>query len=121
MLLHALRATINGVESTPPDSCSLRERENRFSVACIALAHDASNVPVGGSKLAPMKAPLDAPERQIIRSWNANGRVTGVDVVPEFREPTAPGAIAPASVIFICKARVREQTGRMEPPRVERH
>ena len=39
----------------------------------------------------------------------------------ECREPTAPGATAPASVIFICTARIREQTDVMEPQRVESH
>jgi hypothetical protein len=46
----------------------------------------------------------DAPEQEIIRSWNVN-------------EPAAPGAIAPASVIFVCKTRGAGQTARMEPHR----
>jgi hypothetical protein len=72
-------------------------------------------------------------EEQIIRSWNANTkpwsraiqtgsiqsrtlvswfsmlRRSGFEVL-QCREPTAPGAAAPASVILICKARIREHT-----------
>jgi hypothetical protein len=52
----------------------------------------------------------DARELQIIRSWNANAR-PWVKAI----EPAAPGAIAPASVIFVCKTRGAGQTARMEP------
>jgi hypothetical protein len=55
-----------------------------------------------------------------LESWFSMLRRSGFEVL-ECREPTAPGAIAPASVIFICKARVREQTDRMEPHRMEPH
>ena len=44
-----------------------------------------------------------------LESWWAMLRRSGFEL-QECREPTAPGATAPASVIFICKARVREQT-----------
>jgi 2-polyprenyl-3-methyl-5-hydroxy-6-metoxy-1,4-benzoquinol methylase len=44
-----------------------------------------------------------------LESWWAMLRRSGFEV-QECREPTAPAAIGPASVIFICKARVREQT-----------
>jgi 2-polyprenyl-3-methyl-5-hydroxy-6-metoxy-1,4-benzoquinol methylase len=44
-----------------------------------------------------------------LESWWAMLQRSGFEV-QECREPTAPSATAPASVIFICKARVREQT-----------
>jgi 2-polyprenyl-3-methyl-5-hydroxy-6-metoxy-1,4-benzoquinol methylase len=46
-----------------------------------------------------------------LESWHFMLRRTGFEVL-ECREPTAPSAPAPASVIFICKPRVREQTDR---------
>jgi SAM-dependent methyltransferase len=49
-----------------------------------------------------------------LESWFAMLRRSGFEVL-ECREPTAPGAAAPASVIFICKASVGEQTDPMEP------
>jgi 2-polyprenyl-3-methyl-5-hydroxy-6-metoxy-1,4-benzoquinol methylase len=45
-----------------------------------------------------------------LESWFSVLRRSGLNVL-ECREPTAAGAAAPASVIFICKARIREQTG----------
>jgi 2-polyprenyl-3-methyl-5-hydroxy-6-metoxy-1,4-benzoquinol methylase len=44
-----------------------------------------------------------------LESWWAMLRRSGFEL-QECLEPTAPAAITPASVIFICKARVREQT-----------
>jgi 2-polyprenyl-3-methyl-5-hydroxy-6-metoxy-1,4-benzoquinol methylase len=44
-----------------------------------------------------------------LESWWAMLRRSGFEV-QECREPTAPSATAPASVIFICRARVRGQT-----------
>ncbi|HEY1313909.1 MAG TPA: methyltransferase domain-containing protein [Steroidobacteraceae bacterium] len=52
-----------------------------------------------------------------LESWHCMLRRTGFEVL-ECREPTAPGARAPASVIFICKPRVREQTARTAPDSV---
>ena len=76
-----------------------------------------------------MNGPPDALEAQIIRSWNINAkpwaraiqaasilsrtlaswvsmlRESGFEIL-ECREPTAPDAIAPASVIFVCKTRI---------------
>jgi 2-polyprenyl-3-methyl-5-hydroxy-6-metoxy-1,4-benzoquinol methylase len=51
-----------------------------------------------------------------LESWFSMLRRSGFEVL-ECREPTALGAVAPASVILICKARIREQTDRMEPRR----
>jgi SAM-dependent methyltransferase len=48
-----------------------------------------------------------------LSSWLAMLRRSGFELL-ECREPTAPGAMAPASVIFICKARLREHTHSME-------
>jgi 2-polyprenyl-3-methyl-5-hydroxy-6-metoxy-1,4-benzoquinol methylase len=48
-----------------------------------------------------------------LESWVALLRSTGFDIL-ECREPTAGDAHAPASVIFICKARAAEQTSAME-------
>jgi len=45
--------------------------------------------------------------------WLAMLQKSGFEVL-ECREPTAPGASAPASVIFICKVRARERTHGME-------
>ena len=44
-----------------------------------------------------------------LESWFSMLRRSGFNVL-ECREPTAAGASAPASVIFICKARIRVQT-----------
>ena len=44
-----------------------------------------------------------------LESWWTMLRRSGFEV-QDCREPTAPAATAPASIIFICKARVREQT-----------
>lgn len=48
-----------------------------------------------------------------LESWFSMLQRSGFEVL-EFREPTGPRAIAPASVIFICKARGREQTDHLE-------
>ena len=44
-----------------------------------------------------------------LESWFSMLRRSGFEVL-QCREPTAPGAAAPASVILICKARIREHT-----------
>jgi 2-polyprenyl-3-methyl-5-hydroxy-6-metoxy-1,4-benzoquinol methylase len=44
-----------------------------------------------------------------LESWFSMLRRNGFEVL-ECREPTAPGAVAPASVILMCKARIREHT-----------
>jgi hypothetical protein len=65
--LHALRATVNGADAAPAYRCSLREQEdrfNKFSFACIALAHDAGNVSVGWIELAPTNDQRDAAQAQ---------------------------------------------------------
>jgi 2-polyprenyl-3-methyl-5-hydroxy-6-metoxy-1,4-benzoquinol methylase len=51
-----------------------------------------------------------------LESWFSMLRRAGFGVL-ECREPTASGQSAPASVILICKARIRVQTDRMEPQR----
>jgi hypothetical protein len=68
----------------------------------------------------------EARDRQIIRSREryfrtlesafAMLRRNGFEV-PECREPAALAAMAPASVIFVCKTRGAGQTARMEPHR----
>jgi 2-polyprenyl-3-methyl-5-hydroxy-6-metoxy-1,4-benzoquinol methylase len=51
-----------------------------------------------------------------LESWLGVLRRSGFELL-ECREPTAPDAFAPASVIFICKPCSTEQTGHMEPQR----
>jgi hypothetical protein len=68
----------------------------------------------------------DARERQIIRSWEryfrtldswfAMLRRNGFEAL-ECREPGALGAMATASVFFVCKKRGAGQTARMESHR----
>jgi hypothetical protein len=54
----------------------------------------------------------DAREQHIVRSWNTDAR-SWVKAI----EPAAADAVAPASVIFVCKTHGAGQTARMEPYR----
>ena len=51
-----------------------------------------------------------------LESWFSLLLRSGFEMV-ECREPTAPDATAPASIIFVCKPSCAEQTSPMEPLR----